>query len=266
MPERAWQWTRRIHFGAARTVSLDWGAELWKWDISRYESADGIAAALRRAGRPFDDDSILFDATHTLLPDVVDAAGGVERCHARLHQAMALVQETYVQWRSKLGELDDFDGMSDPSVEDAWYTVEELLVWARTLDDRLRRRALDWRRYPDQGLIPALADGPRRDAVIRARNRLLSAGVDEARYLSGLNLHMQPIQAGSKSGSVRSGRVVLPFPDRVTAPVTHRWQLTFNDNRDAVSFADGLMATVERFMDELLSAFEEHLPERFKSA
>jgi hypothetical protein len=259
------KWTRRIHFGDGRTVSLDWGAELWKWDIPLYESADGIAAALRRAGRPSDDDSILFDATHTLLPDVVDAAGGVERSHARLHQAMALVQETYVQWRSQLGD-EDFDGMSDASVEDAWYAVEELLVWARTLDDRLRRPALDRRRYPDQGLIPALADGPRRDAVIRARGRLLSAGVDEARYLSGLNLHMQPIQAGSKSGRVRSGRVVLRFPDRVTASVTHRWQLTFNDNRDAVSFADSLMDAVERFMNELLSAFEEHLPERFKSA
>jgi hypothetical protein len=265
MPERSWEWSRRIHFGVGRTVSLDWGAELWKWDISRYESASGIAAALRRAGHAFDDDEIVFHATHTLVPDVVDAAGGVERSHARLHQAMALMQDKYVEWRSQFGD-GDFDGMSDSSVEDAWYTVEELLVWARTLDDRLRRRALDWRRYPDQGLIPALADGPRRNAVIRARDRLLTAGVDEARYLSGLNLHMQPIQAGSKSGRIRSGRVVLPFPDRVTASVSHRWQLTFNDNRDAVSVADGLMRAVERFMDELLSAFEEHLPERFKSA
>jgi hypothetical protein len=266
MPERAWEWSRRIHFGAGRTVSLDWGAELWEWDISRYESADAIAAALRRAGHPSDDDSVVFHATHTLLPDVVDAAGGVERAHARLHQAMALGQETYMQWRSKLYEQEDLDGMSDPAIEDAWYAVEELLVWARTLDDRLRRHALDWRRYPDQGLIPALADGPRRNAVIRARVRLLAAGVDEARYLSGLNLHMQPIQAGSKSGRVRSGQVVLPFPDRATAPVSHRWQLTFNDNRDAVSFADNLMEAVERFMDELLRAFEEHLPDRFKSA
>jgi hypothetical protein len=266
MPERAWEWLHRIHFGAdGRTVSLDWGRELWKWDLSRYESADGIAAALRRAGHPADDDSILFDATHTLLPDVVDAAGGVERAHARLHREMALVQETYVRWSSEVGEMPDGGGMSDRSVEDAWYTVEELLVWARTLDDRLQRPAKE-KRYPAQGLIPALADGPRRDAVLRARDRLRSAGVDEARYLSGLNLHMQSMQAGSKHGRVRSGRIVLPFPDRVTAPVAHRWQLTFSENRDAVSFADGLMMAVERFMDELLSAFEKYLPERFKTA
>jgi hypothetical protein len=266
MPQQAQAWSRRIRFGPNRTVKLGWGAELWEWDTSRYESAEAIAAALGRASHTFDDELILYHATHSLLADVVDAAGGVEHSHAHLHQAMVRVQETYVQWRSQFPELPDIEGMSDPSIDDTWYAVEELLVWARTLDERLRRRALDSRRFPDQGLIPALAGGSLRDAVIRARNRLLTAGVDEARYLSGLNLHMQPIQAGSKSGDVRSGHVILPFPDRVTTSVTHRWQLTFDDNRDAVSFANSLMKAVERFMDELLSAFEEHLPERFKSA
>ena len=85
-------------------------------------------------------------------------------------------------------------------------------------------------------------------------------------HLAGLNLHMQSMQAGSKGGRMRSGRIILPFPDQVTAQVSHRWQLTYNEKRDAVSFADGLMAAVERFMDELLRAFEEHLPERFKTA
>jgi hypothetical protein len=212
MPERAWEWSKRISFPANSTVSLDWGAELWKWDASLYESREGIVAALRRAGRPIDDDSILFEATHTLVLDVVDAAGGVERSYRRLHQAMALAQETWTQWSSTLGEMPDGAGMSDPSVEDAWYTVEELLVWARTLDDRLRRPANDKRRYPDQGLIPALADSPRRDAVTRARNRLLSGGVQEARRLSGLNLHMQSLHAGSKGGRVRSGRFFSGSP------------------------------------------------------
>jgi hypothetical protein len=266
MHERAWEWARRIHFGAGRTVPLDFGAELWKWDASLYESADGIRTALSRTEGPLDDGLILSHATGSLLDDVVDAAGGVELAHARLHQAMALVQETVMRWSSTLGEMSDGTGMTHASIDDAWYTVEELLVWARTLDERLRRRANDWRRYPDQGLIPALAEGPRRDAVIAARARLCSAGVNEARYLAGLNLHMQSTQAGSKLGRMRSGRIVLPFPDQVTAPVSHRHQLTYDENRDVVSFADGLMAAVERFMDELMRAFEEHLPERFKIA
>jgi hypothetical protein len=65
---------------------------------------------------------------------------------------------------------------------------------------------------------------------------------------------------------VRSGHIVLPFPDRASAPVSHRWQLTYNNDRDAMSFADGLMTAVERFMDEMISAFEQHIPERFKTA
>lgn len=266
MPERAWEWARRIHFGAGRTVPLDFGAELWKRDVSLYESTDGIVAALSRTEGPLDDGLILSHATGSLLDDVVDAAGGAELAYARLHQAMALVQETVMRWSSTLDEMSDGADLTDPSIDDAWYTVEELLVWARTLDERLQRRAKEPRRYPKQGLIPALADGPRRNAVIAARARLRFAGVNEARYLAGLNLHMQSTQAGSKLGRMRSGRIILPFPDQVTAPVSHRWQLTYDENRDVVSFADGLMAAVERFMDELVRAFEEHLPERFKIA
>jgi hypothetical protein len=131
------------------------------------------------------------------------------------------------------------------------------------LDDRLRRES----RLPvDQGLIPALADGPRREAVIRARSRLKTACVDEARHLSNLSLHMQSMEAGSKSATVVDGRLVLRFPDRVTGAVSHRWQLTFNDGRDATSVADEILASVELFMEELLTAFEDNVPDRFKTA
>jgi len=115
MPERAWEWTRRIHFGAGRTVPLDFGAELWKRDASLYESTDGIIAALSRTEGPLDHGLILSHATGSLLDDVVDAAGGVESAHARLHQAIVLVQETVTQWSSTLGEISDGTGMSDSS-------------------------------------------------------------------------------------------------------------------------------------------------------
>jgi hypothetical protein len=261
MPERASQWLKRVEGGEGQSVSLDWGMELWKWDVSLYESADGIRAALLRAGRAPDDDSILADATGSLLTDVIDAAGGVEQAHRRLHKAMDEVQQVW-----SLGvDLGEGTGVMDFSTEAAWYSVEELLIWARTLDDRLRRKAVKRNYRKDQGLIPALADSPRRDAIVDARARLLQGGVDEARHLSGLNLHMQSSQAGSKHGRVRSGQIILRFPDRVTAPIDHRWELTYTQGRDAVSFADNLMVAVERFMDEMIEAFERHIPERFKS-
>ncbi len=240
--------------------------ELWKWDVSLYESVDGIRAALTRAGKSADDDSILFEATHSLVLDVIDAAGGVEQAQQRLHKALDAVHETVARWSADLGGLDEGTGISDPSVESVWYTLEELLVWARILDDRLRRSSNSRNYRADQGLIPALANGPRRDAVVNSRARLLQGGVSEARYLSGLNLHMQSTQAGSKHGRIRSGQVFLQFPDHVSAPIDHRWQLTYTEGRDVVSFADGLMAAVECFMDEMILAFEENLPERFKSS
>ncbi len=262
MPEQAWEWIKRITWGEGRTVSLDWGTELWKWDASLYESADGIRAALARAGRSTDDDSILFEATRNLILDVVDAAGGVEQAHQRLHKVLEAVNETMARWSAELGGLDEGAGISDPSVEAVWYTIEELLVWARILDDRLRRSSNSRKYREDQGLIPALADGPRRQAVVDARARLLQGGVSEARYLSGLNLHMQSTQAGSKHGTIRSGEIFLQFPDHVSAPIDHRWQLTYTEDRDVVSFADSLMAAVSQFMDEMIAAFEKNLPER----
>ena len=40
---------------------------------------------------------------------------------------------------------------------------------------------------------------------------------------------------------------------------------SYNDGRDAVAYADGLMRAVEQFMDEMLSAFELHVPARFQA-
>ncbi len=235
--------------------------------MSRYESAPGIATALQRAGRSFDDDDVLYYATRNLLMDVVDAAGGVERAHIRIHESMVLAQNTYdgwqQQWQNNPATAGPANiGMSDPSVEDAWYSLEEMLTWTRVLDDRLRRRGPQG--DPDQGLIPALADGPRRDAIIQARSRLLNSTINETQHLVNLNLHSQPIMLGTKSARVRNGRVVLDFPDRITTLIHHRVELTYNDGRDGVTFADDTMSAVERFMNEMFDAFENNIPPRLR--
>ncbi len=239
---------------------------------TRTKSVQGIVVALSRAGRSFDDDSILADATMTLMDDVVQAAGGVESAHGRLRRGVALAQERHDEWVAKF----DTDvaarpvpvhetWFSDLPLEDAWYALEDMIVWARTLDERLRRRAHDPTRFPDQGLIPALAVGPRRDAVIAARSRLLTSHLNEVRDLAVLNLHMQSTQAGTPRARVRSGQLVLLFPDRLTGWVSHRWQLTYVDGRDAVSYADSLMEAVERFMDEMLTTLNSTCPRASRS-
>ncbi len=75
---------------------------------------------------------------------------------------------------------------------------------------------------------------------------------------------MQSMGSG-KSGRVDGGRVVLPFPDRVSSRVEHRWALSFGQGRDGVAFADQLMSGIEQFMDEMIKAFEAHVPERLRS-
>jgi hypothetical protein len=205
-------------WGSDHLASLDFGAELWKWDIGAYESVEGIRVALRRSGRPFDDDTILYEATQSLLLDVVHAGGGVESAFERLTQSVGSAQASHDEWIAGAGahlrdspEPELGTGWSDRHIEDTWYAVAEMIVWARTLDERLKRPA---KNQPDQGLIPALAPGPRRDAVVAARSRLLTSHLQEARYLATLNLHMQSTHSGSPMARVRSGRLMLPFPDK----------------------------------------------------
>jgi len=259
-----WDWTRRISFPADRSVSLDWGAELWKWDTTLYDSVPAITEVLRRNGRDFDDDSVLADVTSTLIFDVVDAAGGVEGAFVRLEASLAEAQAILGRLSSTNRETDGAH-LGGASVEDAWYALEEMLTWARTLDDRLQRESLKKREgYRNQGLVPALAEGQLRGAAVNARARLRQSAFGEARFLAGLNLHMQSSQSGTKLGLVREGRVVLRFPDRVTQAVSHRFQLTYRDGRDGEAFARTLMAAVERFMEDLIQALTMYGPERFK--
>ena len=117
-------------------------------------------------------DAICFEATRSLLDDVVDAAGGAERALDRLHDSIDRARVFYASFVKQQGQLMEGSGLGGPASEDAWYAIEELLVWACTFDERLRRPARS-KGFPDQGLIPALAAGPRRDAVISARSKLL---------------------------------------------------------------------------------------------
>jgi hypothetical protein len=269
MPPKSWEWRRRVATNPASHAPLDFGEELWKWDPARYESAAGIRARLSATGRPFDNDDVMYYVTRNLVMNVVDAAGGIERAHTRITEAMAAAQATYAQWQQQhLANNPNYvpsanTGMSDESVEDAWYSLEEMLIWTRVLEDRLKRNSPSKTGLPDQGLIPALSDGPRRNAVIAARDRLTTAAFNEARHFVNLNLHSNPISLGSKMARVRNGRVGLDFPDTVAAPIHSSLELTYSSQRDGVDIATAIMTAVERFMDEMLTAFEANVPPRF---
>jgi hypothetical protein len=46
--------------------------------------------------------------------------------------------------------------------------------------------------------------------------------------------------------------------------IDHQHQLTYDQGRDADTFADEIMTAVEHFMNELITAFEQYIPERLK--
>lgn len=254
-------WRKRIAFSPNSTVGLTWGQELWKWNANLYEGAAGIAAALKARGRPYDDDDVLYYATRNVLEDVIDAAGGVELAHKRLHESIGSAQAIYNSWPHS-GSAAQHEGLSLEETEDAWYSLEEMIIWARMLDDRLRRRGP--KGMPDQGLIPALADGPRRDAVIAARSRYLTSIAGEVRYLADLNLHSQPLLAGTKSAHIVGGQIKLDFPDPVTTAIHDRAQLTFDNGRDGTQFADDLMTAVVQLVESILTGFEGNVPARLQ--
>ena len=153
-------------------------------------------------------------------------------------------------------------GLSLEEIEDAWYSLEEMIIWARILDDRLKRRGP--KDMPDQGLIPALANGPRRDAVIAGRSQYLNSVAGEVRHLADLNLHSQPLMAGTKSAQIVNGRIQLDFPDPVTVKIQDRAQLTFSNKRDGTQFANDLMAAVVQLVESILAGFEQNVPIRLQ--
>jgi hypothetical protein len=239
-------------------VALGYPQEVWNDDLTRYESAEGLRALYQRLGRPAA--SILYDITSTLISDVIDAAGGIEGAVFRIHEALDRLNEVYAEWSKATEPLSDGSGIGDPSAEEAWYAVEEMIFWCRTLCERLQRDPVV-KGMPKQGLIPAMADGQRRNAVLAARETHL-APVMALRYLANLNLHQQTIPAGSKAGTIAAGVVVLRFPDPLDHPIAHRWELSYSGGRDVVGVADEVMAALERFMDAMLGAFEDNIPAR----
>jgi hypothetical protein len=175
VPERAWQWQSRIGCGPDRFVPLDWGSELWNWDVSTFESADGIRVAKTRSGRAFDDDDVRAGATLTLLQDVVDAAGGLEAAYKRFGVAGASAQERLDKLVAETGF-----SKSGPEPELGWNF--SMPRWKRRGppggDDHLgphlcrpSETSGAWQEeVSGSGVDPGTFCSPRREAIITARS------------------------------------------------------------------------------------------------
>ena len=76
------------------------------------------------------------------------------------------------------------------------------------------------------------------------------------------------VQVGRPGAEVEpDGRVKVRLPDQPQARHITTWdEFEFRQGRDMWTYAQEMMAAVDQLINEVLSAFEDHIPERFKQA
>lgn len=164
------------------------------------------AARLQALGRihrwNLEPDDITYRITRPLLLDVIHAACGIEYTVERLLAAIDEVQ----QW------LDDSwqdlePGEISVSAErwDVSFEVSNLVVWARTLLERLETKSRVGGVEVKIGLLPALADSDRKDQVQRFRDEL-AGWVEAEGYLAGFVLHIGRLHGGHTKLYARARR------------------------------------------------------------
>jgi hypothetical protein len=72
---------------------------------------------------------------------------------------------------------------------------------------------------------------------------------------------------GSPQAEVESdGRIWVRLPDPPQTKHITTWEeFDFHEGRDMRTYAEAMMGAVEQLINEVLSAFEDNMPERFRS-
>jgi hypothetical protein len=204
--------------------------------------------------------------TRQLLPEVIYAAGGVEREFGLLQAAMADVQRYGEEAATRYPYTEPTEkwplgkNVSPKSMRDVSYSFANMLTWARATEERTDRpyKAGEW-----AGLLPALARGPLHDAV-KAALADLRAALRDARFFANYVLHSGAVPGGGtpRAEILPDGRVIARLPDPVPGPVLTWEQFEFTEDRDMLTYATELMASIEAFVEKVLEAFEANRPAR----
>ena len=209
--------------------------------------------------------------THSLLSEVIFAAGGVEREFQQLCEALADARRSAAEATPHSSPsagpviapgqaiapgqgLARPYGATAPPMREASYCFVDLLGWARSTVERTDRPYRPG--SPERaGLIPALAPGQLRDSV-EAALRQLRAALRDSRFLAGYALHAGAVPEGTPGAEILpDGRILARLAEPVTDPVLTWEGLEFTEARDMLTYATGLMAAVEVFVSRMLDAF-----------
>ena len=98
--------------------------------------------------------------------------------------------------------------------------------------ERLERDPMDRKQFGKQGLLPALAPGPLKTAVVAPRDNLDVGPVGQSRCLANFILHAALVRnAYSGAALMPGGRLKMPMPNLPSAPVFHWYTLEWPTNR-----------------------------------
>jgi len=262
MLERTNAWQSRTHSPPTANAPLGWGAEYWIFDPTRYDGFAKLAETRSINGRRWTRHELAIELTHDLLDDVLAAAGGIEHSYNQLRHALADGQ-TAVDRHVRItpGVRHHFHSYE---IVDASYAFSNMLTWTRALEDRVERREPRGLKLPNQGLLPALRPKRLRKHVQAAFDRFRLGHAAEVRHLANFTLHAGQARRAFQPGDATDGDLRLQIPDRVTERVSTYLCVTFNEARDALTFASELWEQVSAFIDDLLGAFERSVPKRLR--
>jgi hypothetical protein len=264
-----------------RMYQLDFWGELWKIPPGHPDAAGWAGLAADRGVAAFDDADLKHRITRGLLPEVIHAAGGVELAVARIREALIEAQLWSDQVTPKpTGPNAHF---AAPTLAEAGFAFTELVVWTRTLFERVSRRervtvtrSSRWflRKVPrfrtrakpkamEVGLLPSLANSPLRDSV-RAAFLTLAKATRGTREWSNYGLHyglpLGPSTLFAEADSAGKVSVRLPNPPSKRLMTWEAYE--FTQGLELLPYAESIVAAVADFVDTTLIAFAAARPTR----
>jgi hypothetical protein len=266
MSQRLSEWFRRSSFPSASKVRLGAGAELWDSDPTHYEGWSNLRDRLIALGRKPSKRLLAYYMSDHLLDDVLAAAGGVEDAIGQLRSAVSELE----RWVSEQGFRATPEvphGLGHDASTAAWYALANVISWARALEERLDRPPVDRKKFPRQGLVPAVRPERLQKRVTVLLADLRRGPVGETRPPANFTLHAAMLRH-PYSGALLdpTGGVRLPIPDAPPRRIANWHLFTWADDRDGVAFAEELWLSVQDFIDALLTAFEKAVPRRRAAA
>ncbi len=264
MAQRLSDWFRRSSFSSVSKVRLGAGAELWDSDPTHYEGWSDLRDRLLALGRKPTKRLLAYYLSDHLLDDVLAAAGGVENAIGQLRSAIAELERWVAEqgFRATPGIP---HGLGHDASTSAWYALANVISWARALEERLDRPPVNKKKFPRQGLVPAIRPKRLKKRATALLDNLRRGPVGETRPLANFTLHAAMLRH-PYSGALLdpSGAVRLPIPDAPPHGIANWYLFTWADNRDGVAFAEELWLSVQDFIEALLTAFEKAVPRRFR--